>query len=734
MNHQAKRCYEFGPFRLDVSEHVLLRQGHPVPLTPKVFEVLRVLVQNSGRLVEKEELLKEIWPDSFVEEANLNRSVSVLRKALGEDLSVYIQTVPKRGYRFVAQVTARPQERPELFVEERTYSRIEVQQEEEIETDSPKAGLVPEMVALVPSRVRISKRTIGITGCVLLIFGVLLYLFLRGGWRESQAPDARNLRQAEQRLISVSGDSHRAATFSPDGTMIAYVRAVHGVRQIWVKNLAGGDPIQITFGQLAADRPRWSPRNDQIVFTLGSLGRDGASPEWRIESIWSVPPLGGAPRKIIESGGNPNWSGDGSRLVFERGREIWTVGADGSNPRKVEGVPAVGHLIADRMPSLSPDGTLVAFFQPEAGPLGDFWLVPVAGGAARRLTFDVAQGSSPAWTPDGRFVVFSSKRAGSMTLWKVPASGGSVEPVLVSAGEDTDPEISRDASKLIYTHVRHTYVLTVLDPVSRQTRELRKTREILASPMFSPNGEKISFFSHQSDGDVHLYTIGSDGNDLRRMTWAKGERNTFPRWSADGAFLYFNQSRPEPSLRKLLLSGGPSSQLVSGWTWETHRSAHIDSSNNSIICTKMDNNRPVSTIIRDIESGREVSLGRVLVSPQWSNDGRLVLGFQRAEKGRAGPIYICPRAADACEKLTDGYNPSWSKDNSVVYFLRAGQLSDGAELWVISRTGSDEKRIANLRPMPPINHRYDVSPRGEIAYVRFDSGEDELWLTDLPRN
>ena len=325
MNHQAKPCYEFGPFRLDVSEHVLLRQGHPVPLTPKVFEVLRVLVQNSGRLVEKEELLKEIWPDSFVEEANLNRSVSVLRKALGEDPSRYIQTVPKRGYRFVAPVTARRQERPELFVEERTYSLIEVQQEEEIETDLPKAGPSPEIARPLPSRARISNRTIGITGSVLLIFGVLLYLFLRGGWRESQAPAARSLRQAEQRLISVSGESHRAATFSPDGTMIAFVRAVHGVRQIWVKNLAGGDPIQITFGQLAADRPRWSPRNDQIVFTLGSLGRDGASPEWRTESIWSVPPLGGAPRKIIESGGNPNWSGDGSRLVFERGREIWIV-------------------------------------------------------------------------------------------------------------------------------------------------------------------------------------------------------------------------------------------------------------------------------------------------------------------------------------------------------------------------------------------------------------------------
>jgi len=279
------------------------------------------------------------------------------------------------------------------------------------------------------------------------------------------------------------------------------------------------------------------------------------------------------------------------------------------------GIPVVGNLLADRMPALSPDGTMVAFFQPEAGPMGDFWILPVTGGGARRITFDVAQGSSPAWTPDGRFVLFSSKRAGSMTLWKVPVSGGSVEPLLVSPGEDTDPEISRDGSKLIYTHVRHTFVLTVLDTVSRQTRELRKTREILAGPLFSPNGEKLSFFSHQSDGDVHLYTIGSDGSDLQRLTWAKGERNTFPRWSADGAFLYFNQSRPEPSLRKLLLSGGPSSALVSGWTWETHRYAHIDSSNGSIVCTRMDDNLPVSTIIRDIKSGREVSLGRVLLNP-----------------------------------------------------------------------------------------------------------------------
>lgn len=106
MNSQSHERYDFGPFQLDTAEHCLLRDGQPVPLTPKVFDLLKVLVQNNGRLVEKDELLKEIWPDSFVEEGNLNRNISILRKVLGEEASggPYIETVPKRGYRFVARV------------------------------------------------------------------------------------------------------------------------------------------------------------------------------------------------------------------------------------------------------------------------------------------------------------------------------------------------------------------------------------------------------------------------------------------------------------------------------------------------------------------------------------------------------------------------------------------------------------------------------------------------------
>ena len=112
MEHTAEAVYQFGPFRLESSEHRLLRDGEPVSLPHKAFEVLLALVENPGRLVLKEDLLKRVWPESFVEEANLAVAVSQLRKLLcdrqnGEHR--YIETVRSIGYRFVAPVqTAEP--------------------------------------------------------------------------------------------------------------------------------------------------------------------------------------------------------------------------------------------------------------------------------------------------------------------------------------------------------------------------------------------------------------------------------------------------------------------------------------------------------------------------------------------------------------------------------------------------------------------------------------------------
>ncbi|HKC89465.1 MAG TPA: FlgO family outer membrane protein [Blastocatellia bacterium] len=101
-----RQCYEFGPFRLDPTERQLLRLGQVLPLTPKVFDTLLLFLENSNLLLTKDEMIARLWPDSFVEEGNLAQNVSVLRRALGEQQNgkPYIETVPKRGYRFIAEV------------------------------------------------------------------------------------------------------------------------------------------------------------------------------------------------------------------------------------------------------------------------------------------------------------------------------------------------------------------------------------------------------------------------------------------------------------------------------------------------------------------------------------------------------------------------------------------------------------------------------------------------------
>ena len=115
MNKEERQLYEFGPYNLDLAERLLRCNGKAIALTPKAFDTLVVFVENSGRLLEKDELMKKLWPDSFVEEANLAHNISLLRKLFAESTpgEQYIETIPKHGYRFLASVRGRGEKEPE---------------------------------------------------------------------------------------------------------------------------------------------------------------------------------------------------------------------------------------------------------------------------------------------------------------------------------------------------------------------------------------------------------------------------------------------------------------------------------------------------------------------------------------------------------------------------------------------------------------------------------------------
>jgi DNA-binding winged helix-turn-helix (wHTH) protein len=102
----ASPVFAFGPFHYDAEQRLLFRQGEVVPLVPKAIDTLHVLLERRGRVVEKAELMKLVWPDTTVEEAGLARNISLLRKALDDESGQYIETIPRRGYRFAAEAPA----------------------------------------------------------------------------------------------------------------------------------------------------------------------------------------------------------------------------------------------------------------------------------------------------------------------------------------------------------------------------------------------------------------------------------------------------------------------------------------------------------------------------------------------------------------------------------------------------------------------------------------------------
>jgi len=201
MFKQSKHLYEFGPFRLDVTERLFLKDDSPVALTPKAFEMLVVLVQRSGHLVEKDELLKEVWPDQFVEESNLSQNIYLLRKALGEGPNEhqYIETVPRRGYRFVADVKevraaeSHAVDDADIVLEKRTRARILIEEEgREEEESGGSAPQVKNRQALVAPADALPRRhfTRGLfAALVILAFcagAALLYLWMSKAGKPSE--------------------------------------------------------------------------------------------------------------------------------------------------------------------------------------------------------------------------------------------------------------------------------------------------------------------------------------------------------------------------------------------------------------------------------------------------------------------------------------------------------------------------------------------------------------------
>src|SRR5215510_7502574 len=414
--------YAFGPFRLIPSEQKLLCNDRPIPLTPRTFDLLVVLVENSGHMLEKEELLKLVWKSTFVEEGSLTRSISTLRKVFtDEDASFqYIETIPKRGYRFIVEV--------------RTLNAngLQAAKGRTDASSAPTIGSseVPEAAPPRDARLERSVRTrwrgkyrraIWVAAAVLVTLAALAVRHI--------PRSVDHFRTVEYLRLTDNGKAHNAA-LSPDGKYVAYV--LFGDTEdlqmsLWIRQLATDTELQLVpAARVFYKGIQFSTDGNFIYYVTDDLLGHA--------SLFQVSTLGGSPRKLMDNVISAvGLSPDGSKLTFERQNhslqqlELIITDADATHDRVLttRRMPALL-----RSPSWSPNGKLIVCISQASDTSGPRFTVvgfDTATGQERRiLATDWTMISQLAWLSDGTGLIMTGMPHGSKVsqLWMLRMPGG----------------------------------------------------------------------------------------------------------------------------------------------------------------------------------------------------------------------------------------------------------------------------------------------------------------------
>ena len=577
--------YEFGLFRLDPAGRVLLRGGRIVSLPPKVLDTLVVLVENQGRLVEKETLLRSVWPDTYVDDNSLMHNVSVLRKTLGNspEGTTYIETAPRRGYRFTSAVR--------------------------ITGDEPATTSAP------PPQVGLLRRFAPMAIAILLIVVILPAAI----WVELRGPTAPPLKISP--LTSYPG-TEAFPTFSPDGGQVAFVW--NGEKQdqfdIYVKTIGVDPPRRLTSDTEQECHLAWSPDGAWIAFAHCD-SNDTSGPPGGL-GLYLIPATGGVKRKIgylhegLNAYGRPFvWAPDSKALIKEK----VLAGTTSLVLLSIETAAEVGEVTRaipgtrDIEPGISPDGRTLAFIRQPGPGLSDIYLVSLdphlaPKGQPKRLTFENDYVANPVWTNDGRELLYTAGYQGARGVWRVSARSGAVSrqvpalaqvglqlalshdgklaytlryrdfdiwradldkgrspnpvPLIASTFSDSEPHYSPDGKRIAFQSNRSGAAeIWLSNADGTGAVQLTSLHAQAGSPAWSPGGSEVAFDCRVGE-TVDVYVAGVEDKKLRRLTSGPGIHIT-PAWSHDGTWIYFaSEQTGRLEIWKLPSTGGDAVQVT----------------------------------------------------------------------------------------------------------------------------------------------------------------------------
>jgi Tol biopolymer transport system component/DNA-binding winged helix-turn-helix (wHTH) protein len=649
--------YEFASFRFDFAKQCLTHGETVISLTPKEFTLLKFLLENRHRTVGKDEILENVWSETYVEEGTLTRNISWLRKKLADHSDAkIIETVPKRGYRFLPEIlTAGASET--LIVEEKTIRHIQIEETIEFEpneiSDGADVTTAASLTAIsganykalpaAPSKNR--RATLWIMP-ILLILAAFIFVSQRAYF--SQEPTGVILTTKIAPFSGLPGREN-SPNFSPDGKQMVFSwdgGIENANSDIYVKLIGAGEPVRLTDTANEELNPVFAPDGKSIAFV-------------RIYSthneIIMIPALGGAERKVYEkaSYASLSFSPDGKLLAaaeldLSGGQAgIFTINLQTGEKIKLTAPdnPAVDHT-----PRFSPDGKYLAFIRYFSSFRREIFVVPASGGEAWQITSDDVRIYGLAWNTDSRSLFFTSFRGNQqLNLWHLAIDRGG-DPQLIATGSKKlqDLAVSPDGRMVAFVEELNDENIWEITPDQKPRPVIRSTRAD-HSQQFSPDNTQIVFVSDRT-GNYEIWISDADGKNQRQLTAAAGSAGS-PRFSPDGKLIVYDAQTAGSSDIYIVSANGGSTP-------------------------------------RQLTEGGSNSL------PAWSADGKTVFFISN----RSGSDQMWKMSADGGGETTQitkngAFEMFAAPDGKTIIYSKGGGK---AGLWSVGIDGADEKPLAEL--------------------------------------
>jgi eukaryotic-like serine/threonine-protein kinase len=573
-----------------------------------------------------------------------------------------------------------------------------------------------------------------LAGVALIVAGYF-WLRPRQNPNRSQAPANFSFTQ-----LTYQSGTEFFPSLSPDGKTFIYASRESGNWDIYLQRVGGTNPIKLTKDSAADDsQPAFSPDGERIAFRSE---RDGGG-------IFLMGATGESITRVSDFGYSPAWSPDGAEIVVGTEKipqpstrptksQLWTIDIKSNNRRLISEGDAL-------QPTYSPHKYRIAYWgrPSKAGQREDIWTIPVGGGEAVRITDGTTIDINPVWSPDGRYLYFSSNRGGSLNVWRVAIdekSGATLaQPEAVTTiGAATSAlqlSFSRDGRRLAYIAQEDIRNLRKVpfDPetgkIAGEPVWISRGSLQLWFPELSPDGEWVTACSRGQQR--HVYIMRPDGSDLRDLTDDNFRNDGWPRWSPDGKRIAFTSRRTgDYELWVINRDGSGLRQLTDS------KGAHYSPwSSDGRIAYSDHWPKNECVIIEPDKGGSELkplyltSLPNPSMSFEgwsFSPDAKKLAGINHLPNGSHSGIGIYDLASGAYEWLTDfGDWPVWLNDNRRLLFVSQGKI------FLYDTQSRQYRPVLTVTDQDVDIGSASLSRDNRMIYFTFVSAEADIWLMNL---